>query len=64
MNDNGIASQSQAHIDIQSKIDDFVGSFKIATLVYRCMVRKHRGRNARLMFYTFCIQLLFAQFLQ
>ena len=41
------ASQSQAQIDVQSKIDDFFGRFKIATLMHRCGVRKHHGHSVR-----------------
>jgi hypothetical protein len=47
MDHNRIASQSQAQIDVQSKIDDFLYRFKIATLVYRCGVRKHHGHSVR-----------------
>jgi DDE superfamily endonuclease len=42
-----IASQSQAHVQVQSKIDDFFGRFKIATLMHRCGVRKHHGHSVR-----------------
>lgn len=31
----GIASQSQDPVHVQSKIDDFLGRFKIATLMHR-----------------------------
>jgi hypothetical protein len=41
MNHTRIASQSQVHIHVQSKIDDFFGRFKIATLMHCCGVRKH-----------------------
>lgn len=47
MDHNSIASQSQAHIDVESKIDDFFGRFKIATLMHRCGVRKHHGHSVR-----------------
>jgi DDE superfamily endonuclease len=47
MDHTNIASQSQAHVDIQSKIDDFFGRFKIASLMHRCGVRKHHGHSAR-----------------
>ena len=47
MEHNSIASQSQAHIHVQSKIDDFFGRFKIATLMHRCGVRKHHGHSVR-----------------
>lgn len=40
-------SQSQANIDVQSKIDDFFGRFKIATLMHQCGVRKHHGHSVR-----------------
>ena len=42
-----IASQSQAHVQVQGKIDDFFGRFKIATLMHRCGVRKHHGHSVR-----------------
>lgn len=47
MDHNSIASQSQAHIDVENKIDDFFGRFKIATLMHRCGVRKHHGHSVR-----------------
>ena len=47
MDHTSIASQSQAHIHVQSKIDDFFGRFKIATLMHRCGVRKHHGHSVR-----------------
>ena len=47
MDHTSIASQSQAHIHVQSKIDDFFGHFKIATLMHRCGVRKHHGHSVR-----------------
>ncbi len=47
MDHTSIASQSQAQIDVQSKIDDFFGRFKIATLMDRCGVRKHHGHSVR-----------------
>ena len=47
MDQTNIASQSQAHVDIQSKIDDFFGRFKIATLMHQCGVRKHHGHSVR-----------------
>jgi hypothetical protein len=47
MNHTRIASQSQAHIHVQSKIDDFFGRFQIATLMHRCGVRKHHGHSVR-----------------
>ena len=42
-----IASQSQAHVQVQSKIDDFFSRFRIATLMHRCGVRKHHGHSVR-----------------
>jgi len=45
MDHTNIASQSQAQIHVQSKIDDFFGRFKIATLMHRCGVRKHHGHS-------------------
>ena len=47
MNHTRIASQSQAHIHVQSKIDDFFGRFRIATLMHHCGVRKHHGHSVR-----------------
>ena len=47
MDHTSIASQSQAHIHVQSKIDDFFGRFQIATLMHRCGVRKHHGHSVR-----------------
>jgi hypothetical protein len=47
MDHTNITSQSQAHVDIQSKIDDFFSRFKIATLMHRCGVRKHHGHSVR-----------------
>lgn len=47
MNHTRIASQSQVHIHVQSKIDDFFGRFKIATLMHCCGVRKHHGHSVR-----------------
>ena len=41
------ASQSQANIDVQGKIDDFFVRFKIATLMQRCGIRKHHGHSVR-----------------
>jgi len=42
-----IVSQSQDPVHVQSKIDDFFGRFKIATLMHRCGVRKHHGHSVR-----------------
>ena len=47
MDHTSIASQSQAHVHVQSKIDDFFDRFKIATLMHRCGVRKHHGHSIR-----------------
>jgi len=47
MDHTNISSQSQAHVDIQSKIDDFFGRFRIATLMHQCGVRKHHGHSVR-----------------
>jgi len=47
MNHTSIAFQSQARIHVQSKIDDFFGHLKIATLMHRCGVRKHHGHSVR-----------------
>ncbi|MFA7013416.1 MAG: hypothetical protein WC202_10745 [Desulfobacterales bacterium] len=47
MDHTNIASQSQAQIHLRSKIDDFFGRFKIATLKHRCGVRKHHGHSVR-----------------
>ena len=40
-----IASQSQDPVHVQSKIDDFFGRFKIATLMHRCGMRKQHGHR-------------------
>jgi hypothetical protein len=42
-----IVSQSQDPVHVQSKIDDFFGRFKIATLMHRCGMRKHHGHSIR-----------------
>jgi hypothetical protein len=42
-----IVSQSQDPVHVESKIDDFFGRFKIATLMHRCGVRKHHGHSVR-----------------
>ncbi len=47
MDHTSIASQSQVHVDVQSKIDEFFGRFKIATLMHQCGVRKHHGHSVR-----------------
>jgi len=47
MDHTRIASQPQAYVHVQSKIDDFFGRFKIATLMHRCGVRKHHGHSVR-----------------
>ena len=47
MDHTRIASQSQAPIHVQGKIDDFFGRFQIATLMHRCGVRKHHGHSVR-----------------
>ena len=47
MNHASIASQSQVHVDVQSKIDEFFSRFKIATLMHQCGVRKHHGHSVR-----------------
>ena len=45
MDHTSITSQSQAHVHVQSKIDEFFGRFKIATLMHRCGMRKHHGHS-------------------
>jgi hypothetical protein len=45
MDHTSIASQSQDPVHVQSKIDDFFGRFKIATLMHRCGMRKHHGQE-------------------
>ena len=45
MDHTRLASQSQAHIDVESKIDDFFNRFKIGTLMHRCGVRKRHGHS-------------------
>lgn len=47
MDHTSIVSQSQDPVHVQSKIDDFFGRFKIATLMHRCGVRKHHGHSVR-----------------
>lgn len=47
MDHTKIVSQSQSHIHVQSKIDDFFSRFKIATLMHRCGIRKHHGHSVR-----------------
>jgi hypothetical protein len=47
MDHTSIASQSQDPARVQSKIDDFFGRFKIATLMHRCGMRKHHGHSIR-----------------
>jgi hypothetical protein len=47
MNHTSITSQSQDPVHVQSKIDDFFGRFKIATLMNQCGVRKHHGHSVR-----------------
>ena len=47
MDHTGIVSQSQDLVHVQSKIDDFFGRFKIATLMNQCGVRKHHGHSVR-----------------
>lgn len=47
MNHTSIAFQSQATVQVESKIDEFIGRFKIATLMHRCGVRKHHGHSVR-----------------
>lgn len=47
MDHTNITSQSQAHVYVQSKIDEFFGRFKIATLMHQCGVRKHHGHSVR-----------------
>ena len=47
MDHTSIVSQSQDPVHVQSKIDDFFGRFKIATLMHQCGVRKHHGHSVR-----------------
>ena len=47
MDHTSIVSQSQDPVHVQSKIDDFFGRFKIATLMHRCGMRKHHGHSIR-----------------
>jgi hypothetical protein len=42
-----IVSQLQDPVYVQSKIDDFFGRFKIATMMHRCGMRKHHGHSIR-----------------
>lgn len=47
MDHSKIASQSQAHIELQGKINDFFNRFHIGTLMHRCGVRKRHGHSVR-----------------
>jgi hypothetical protein len=47
MDHTSIASQSQGHVDVQGKIDEFFGRFKIASLMHQCGVGKHHGHSIR-----------------
>ena len=47
MDHTSIVSQSQDPVHVQSKIDDFFGRFKIATLMHQCGMRKHHGHSVR-----------------
>jgi hypothetical protein len=47
MNHTNIIPQSQDPVNVQSKIDDFFGRFKIATLLHQCGIRKHHGHSVR-----------------
>ena len=47
MDHTKIASQSQASIHVESKINDFFNRFQIGTLMHRCGVRKHHGHSVR-----------------
>ncbi len=42
-----IASVSQEHLHVQSKIDDFFDRFRIGTLLHRCGIRKRHGYSVR-----------------
>ena len=42
-----IASVSQEHLHVQSKIDDFFDRFRIGTLLHRCGFRKRHGHSVR-----------------
>jgi len=42
-----IVSQSQADIQVQSKISDFFDCFHIGSLMHRCGIRKHHGHGVR-----------------
>jgi len=55
MENNRIDSQSQADIQIQSKIDSFFIQFRIGTLLHRCGIRKCHGYSIRSL-----IQIIFA----
>jgi hypothetical protein len=47
MDHTKIASQSQANIHVESKINDFFNRFQIGTLMHRFGVRKHHGHSVR-----------------
>jgi hypothetical protein len=47
MDHTSIVSQTQASIQLQSKMDAFFGCFKIATLMHPCWMRKHHGHGVR-----------------
>jgi hypothetical protein len=47
MDHSKIASQSQAHVQVQSKICDFFDRFHIGSLMHRCGIRKHHGHGVR-----------------
>jgi hypothetical protein len=47
MDHSKIASQSQADIQVQSKIGDFFNRFHIGSLMHRCGIRKHHGHGVR-----------------
>ena len=47
MNHSKIASQSQALVQVQSKICDFFDRFHIGSLMHRCGIRKHHGHGVR-----------------
>ncbi len=49
---NNIDNETQAGIQILSKIDDFFSDFNIATSLHRCGVRKRHGHSVRLLIMT------------
>ena len=47
MENTKIASDTQANIHIESKINHFFNRFQIGTLLHRCGIRKRHGHSVR-----------------